>query len=152
VSFLGIHYMVGAGELRTHAELIDEAQSGALLLTLTGQLRSGVNENVAQPLIAPIGAQCGTGDGPTGDPSLPGGSTFQIEAAHVAAGDQVFLNGRPTPATLALLGTSSSCLPTQGQITTQLVEISGLSPAGAGPDLLQIRSTSGLLSNELPLP
>jgi hypothetical protein len=151
LSFGGIHYLVGSDFL-THTQVMDEAQAGTLMVTLTAQLRGGINENVPQPLIAPIGAQCGTGTGATGDPALPVGGNFQVEAAHVTAGNRVFLNGEPTLATITLLGNSSSCTPTEGQVTPQLIAIDGLSPSGAAVDLVQIQSTSGLLSNELPLP
>ncbi len=144
-------YNVGGSSTLSRAALLAQAQSGALLATLTAYLRSGANEEVAQPLIAPVGAQCGTGDGATGDPALPSGSTITIEAAHVAASDAVFLNGAPTSATITLLGPATVCSGSDGPITTQLVQVSGLS-LGAGIDLLQIRNAVGLLSNELPLP
>jgi hypothetical protein len=143
-------YQVG-GETLTRAELIGEAQppTPVLLATLTAHLRSGVSEDSPQPLIAPVGAQCDTGPS-VPDPLLPPGAAFQLEGAHVVDGDAVFLNGQDTGLTVAVTGSSSSCSATEGQITTQLLTVSGLSRTG-GTDLLQIRNANGLLSNEMPL-
>jgi hypothetical protein len=143
-------YRVGSAML-SHAQLISDAQppTPALLATLTAYLRSGVTESSLQPLIAPFGAQCGTGPF-TPDPLLPGSPSFPFEGAHVADGDAVFLNGEDTGLTVSVTGTSPSCSATEGQITTQLLSVSGLTRTG-GTDLLQIRSANGLLSNEMPL-
>ncbi len=143
-------YKVGGAQL-SRAALIAEAQPPAptLVATLTAHLRSGVSENSPQPLIAPWGAQCDTGPN-NPDPLLPGGSSFPFEGAHVADGDAVFLNGQDTGLTVSVTGTSTSCSATAGQITTQLLSVSGLTRTG-GTDLLQVRSANGLLSNEMPL-
>jgi len=145
ISFKDPSYKVGGVSL-TRAQLLAEAQAGTLLATLTAQLRGAVTEEVPQPLIAPVGAQCGTGNGATGDPALPTGSSFQLDAAHVAVTHVVFLNGQPTSATIQDLG-ASACQ----QAATQRIQISGLTRTG-GLDILQIRNEAGLLSNELPLP
>jgi hypothetical protein len=131
--------------------LITEAQppEPTLIATLTAHLRSGVSEHSPQPLVAPVGAQCDTGPN-TPDPLLPGSSSFAFEGAHVVNGDAVFLNGQDTGLTVSVTGTSSSCSATEGQITTQLLSVSGL-PRTGGTDLLQIRNANGLLSNEMPL-
>jgi hypothetical protein len=143
-------YRVGSVTL-PRATLIAEAQppTPTLIATLTAHLRSGVSEDSPQPLIAPFGAQCDTGPN-TPDPLLPGGSSVPFEGAHVADGDAVFLNGQDTGLSVSVTGTSSSCSATEGQITTQLLSVSGL-PRTGGLDLLQIRSANGLLSNEMPL-
>jgi hypothetical protein len=143
-------YKVGGAKL-SRAQLIAEAGPPAptLLATLTAHLRSGVSEDSLQPLIAPVGAQCDTGPN-IPDPLLPPGSSFEFEGAHVTDGDAVFLNGQDTGLAVSVIGTSSSCSATEGQITTQLLSVSGLTRTG-GTDLLQIRSTNGLLSNEMPL-
>ncbi len=121
-------------------------------VTLTAQLRSGTSEETPQPLIAPLGAQCNTGTGPSGDPSIPAGtSTFQVEGAYVSTGDAVFLNGDDTGLTATVTDTSTACSATAGHITKQIVSIPGLSRSG-GTDLLQVRGANGLLSNEIPLP
>ena len=143
-------YQVGGASL-SRAQLIGEAQppTPTLIATLTAHLRSGVSEESLQPLVAPIGAQCDTGPN-NPDPLLPPGASFQFEGAHVVTGDAVFLNGQDTGLTVSVIDSSSSCSATEGQITTQLLSVSGLTRTG-GTDLLQVRSADGLLSNELPL-
>jgi YVTN family beta-propeller protein len=144
-------YKVGGAKL-TRAQLIAEAgpPTPTLLATLTAHLRSGVSESSLQPLVAPIGAQCDTGKPNDPDPLLPPGSSIEFEGAHVVDGDAVFLNGQDTGLAVAVTGPSSSCSATEGQITTQLLSVIGLTRTG-GTDLLQIRSADGLLSNEMPL-
>jgi hypothetical protein len=144
-------YNVGGAKLG-RGDLIAEAQlpNPTLLATLTAQLRNGVSEDSPQPLIAPVGAQCDTGRPNDPDPLLPPGTSIEFEGAHVADGDAVFLNGQDTGLGVSVVGTSSSCSATEGQITTQLLSVSGL-PRTGGTDLLQIRSANGLLSNEMPL-
>jgi hypothetical protein len=142
-------YQVGGVKL-THAALVAEAQIGTTSVTLTAHLRSSTSEDTAQPLLAPIGSNCGTGTGVTGDPALPTGSSFQLESKHVAATDTVFVNGQPTAATITVNGPATSCTATQGRIGTELITISGIS--GSGTRLLQVKNASGLLSNEVPLP
>jgi hypothetical protein len=150
-------FLPGAGT-RTRSALIADAQAGNLTVTLTGHLREHVSEDVSQPLIAPIGAQCDADNGGSGDPTIPGGNTITIESAHVDANDVVLLNGQPTAATIQLLGTPDVC-DTQGgpqpdapdEVTPEQIQISNI-PRTGGTDLLQIQSTEGLLSNELPLP
>jgi hypothetical protein len=134
------------------ATLLAEAASGVTMITFTAHLRSSVNEDVAQPLLAPIGAQCDTGAGTASDPVLPTGTSITLEGAHVSESDVVFMNGQPTPAaSITLLGTSTACAQADGPVTTQLIQIDGISP-GAGIDLLQVKNAAGLLSNELPIP
>jgi len=151
-----ISYLSGTGEYQvgglklTHAALVAEAQVGTTSATLTAHLRSSTSEDTGQPLLAPIGANCGTGTGATGDPALPTGSSFQLESKYVTATDTVFVNGQPTAATITVNGPATSCTAIQGRIGTELVTISGLS--GSGTRLLQVKNASGLLSNEVPLP
>jgi hypothetical protein len=142
-------YQVGGLRL-THAELVAEAQVGTTSVTLTAHLRSSTSEDTAQPLLAPVGANCGTGTGATGDPALPSGSSFQLESKHVTAADTVFVNGQPTAATITVNGPATSCTATQGRVGTELITISGVT--GSGTRLLQVKNASGLLSNEIPLP
>jgi len=142
-------YQVGGLKL-THAALVAEAQVGTTSVTLTAHLRSSTSEDTAQPLLAPIGANCNTGTGATGDPALPTGSSFQLESKYVTATDTVFVNGQPTAATITVNGPATSCTAIQGRIGTELVTISGIT--GSGTRLLQVKNASGLLSNEVPLP
>jgi hypothetical protein len=58
-------YQVGGVRL-THPALVAEAQVGTTSVTLTAHLRSSTSEDTAQPLLAPIGSNCGTGTGATG--------------------------------------------------------------------------------------
>ena len=134
----------------TRASLISEAQTGILLATLTAHLRSGVTEGTAQPLVAPVGAQCSTGNGGTGNPALPshnGGTTYNIETAHVASGDAVFVNGQPATATLNVTAGGSTC----DQVTPDTAQIVLTSALGTGMHTLQVRSAAGLISNEMPI-
>jgi YVTN family beta-propeller protein len=142
-------YQVGGLKL-THAALVAEAQVGTTSATLTAHLRSSTSEDTAQPLLAPLGANCNAGTGPTGDPKLPSGSPLELESKHVTATDTVFVNGQPTAATITVIGTPNVCSATQGQVGTDRITISGLS--GSGTRLLQVKNASGLLSNEVPLP
>jgi DNA-binding beta-propeller fold protein YncE len=151
VSFLQASslYQVGAAT-RTRAQLVAEAQTGQTLVTLSALLRSGVNALSTQPLVAPLNANCGTGNGGTGDPALPSGTTFTVQAKYVAAGDAVFVDGARLPtATLTVLGTTTTCNET---IATHRVQVAlGTTPA-TGAHLLQIQNQAGLglISNEMP--
>ncbi len=141
-------YQVGGAKL-THEALVAEAQVGTTSVTLTAHLRSSTSEDTPQPLLAPMGSSCGSA-GPTGDPALPTGSSFDIESKHVATGDTVFVDGQPTAATVTVNGNATSCPdPTDGRVATQLITISGV--PGTGTRLLQVKNASGLLSNEVPL-
>ncbi len=142
-------YQVGGVKL-THAALVAEAQVGTTSVTLTAHLRSSTSEDTAQPLLAPVGANCGTGNGPTGDPALPSGASFQLESKYVTAADTVFVDGQPTSATITVNGPATSCSASQGRIGTELITLSVI--PGSGTRLLQVRNASGLLSNEVPLP
>jgi YVTN family beta-propeller protein len=144
------------GNLRVdRATVISNAQSGILLAPLTAHLRVNVSEDSPQPLIGPVGSNCNTGNGPTGNPALPTTSSFSLEAAHVGVGDEIFVDGAPTGIVLgsgdiADPGPAHPC--GAGDLMPQRISISGISNTGA-TELLQVRSaSSGLLSNEVPLP
>jgi hypothetical protein len=142
-------YQVGNARL-THAQLIAEAQAATFFATLTAHLRSSTSEATPQPLLAPVGANCDTGEN-IPDPVLPSGPSFQLESKYVTASDVVFLDGQPVPgATISVLGAATSCAPQDGRIGTHLIQLSGV--PGSGTRLLQVRNASGLLSNEVPLP
>jgi len=157
--FREVSYLAGEGvyavgdEKLPRAQLIADAQSGDLVATLTGQPREVVSALAPQPLIAPEGASCGTGDGTTGDPSLPTTTTFTVEARHVDDLDFVFVDGQPVSQATLLSGTPT-CSTSDGQqpVGDVLVEIdvSGAS-LGSGIHLVQVRNDAGLLSNELPI-
>lgn len=155
-------YKVGSLEF-TPSELVQEAQGGTLLATLTGQLRRGISEATPQPLIAPPGANCGTvntGFPTTGDdPALPllssGSLTMALEGEHLAGTEAILVDGEPVSGTITLTGGTAVCdadtSNPQGSVTTQPLEISlGSLPATTGMHVLQVQKPAGLLSNELP--
>jgi hypothetical protein len=144
-------YQVG-NIVRTRAQLILEAQLGSTLATLTAHLRSGVNPLFAQPLIAPVDATCGTGNGSTGDPALPDTSSFQLESKYVAASDVVFLDGQPAAGASITVNGTGDTPACAGDMLPDLITVSLGSTPSSGTHLLQIQRLSGLLSNEVPLP
>jgi hypothetical protein len=151
VSFLQASslYQVG-GITRTRAQLVAEAQGGQTLVTLTAHLRSGVGAQTPQPLVAPLNANCGTGVGATGDPMLPGGTSFVVQAKYVAAGDAVFVDGARVPtASLGVLGAPTTC---SEAIADARVQVTLGTTLANGAHLLQVQNQGGLglLSNEMP--
>jgi len=146
-------YAVGNDKM-TRTDLIALAQSDDLVATLTGHLRSGVTALAPQPLIAPEGANCGTGTGATGDPDLPTTTTFTLEAKHVAAGNPVFVDGAPVPsASLTVLSGTPSCSTPDGQqpVGDTRIQIDLGTSFASGTHLVQVKNGAGLLSNELPI-
>ena len=85
------NYLVGSVTI-SRATLISQAQAGTLMVTLTAHLRSDVDELNPQPLLAPVGANCGS-SGPTGDPGLPSGTSFTVEGKYVLASDRTIFGG-----------------------------------------------------------
>ena len=157
-------YKVG-GVRRSRAALVGDAQTGALLATLTGHLRAGVAESTTQPLLSVRGATCGTPGGSgttktgssTNDPALPllsGAATTltKLETKYVTTADQVFVDGAPWPGasvSLVTAGGATTCGGTDPTLTPDATEVSLASQPTTGTHLLQIRK-GGLLSNELP--
>jgi YVTN family beta-propeller protein len=151
ISYLGGQgvYQVGNAQL-SHADVISEAQGGTLTATLTAELRRNVSVGNPQPLVSVPNGNCGTGTGPTGDPALPqltgANTTMQLETAHVAVGDVVFVDGVPlSGATISLTGTSSCA----ESVTPNLTTVTLNTAVGVGAHVLQIQKPGGLLSNEL---
>jgi hypothetical protein len=161
------NYQVG-DVVKTRAQLLADATSGALLATLTGHLRAGTTESTAQPLLSVpggsgagnAGAPCGTGspggvlpNTTTGDPRLPiisnANLVMLLESRNVAAVDSVFVDGAPaTGASISVVGSTPVC--GAGAITPDEIQVTlGSKPTPNGTHLLQIRK-GGLLSNELP--
>lgn len=149
-------YEIGGNALSRSA-LLSEAQSGAILATLTAELPAGVSESSPQPLVAPPGANCGTAPGnSTGDPGFlemevgQSSTTLSLEAAHVTGDARVFLDGQPRPgADVTLTGGSPVC--GAEAVTPDPIELDlGTVPA-EGVYALQVQTPDGLLSNELPL-
>ncbi|MEN8181182.1 MAG: beta-propeller fold lactonase family protein [Myxococcota bacterium] len=145
-------YQVGGSRL-TSAQLVAEAQPPmpTLIATLTAHLRAGTSEAMPQPLLAPIGAQCSSSSG-SADPILPSGSSITIESNHVSVLDKVVVNGvLQTGASISSAGSATTCgTSVDDRLTPDEISISGLT-LNAGTNLVQVRSNSGLLSNELPV-
>jgi YVTN family beta-propeller protein len=142
-------YKVGSGTLTlTQAQLLQEAQSGITLVTLTAHLRSGISV-IPQPLLATFGGPSGglIGDpplpNPTADPNPP---AFLVSGVDVRTNALVFVNGQPVSATLTCVNGSAGSFCNDGPITIDLT-----SSPGAGLHLLQVQNPAGLLSNELPV-
>ena len=140
-------YQVGSVQM-TRAALIAQAQLGSVIATLTAHLRSGVYETTPQPLLAPVGANCGS-SGPTGDPALPSGTSFTVEGKYVTATDPVFVDGQPVPTATIGVAAGASCATNTGLATHTLSIALNTTPAN-GMHLLQVQSGTGLLSNEVP--
>jgi YVTN family beta-propeller protein len=140
-------YNVGTISI-TRATLVSEAQSGALMATLTAHLRNGVDELNPQPLLAPVGANCGS-SGPTGDPALPSGTSLTVEGKYVLATDRVFVDGQPVSTATIGVTPGASCSTNTGLATDTLSITLGTTPAD-GMHLLQVQAGTGLLSNEVP--
>ncbi len=136
---------------KTRAQVLADAQNGLLLATLTAHLRSGVNESKPQPLIAPVSANCGTGNGPTGDPALPSGSVLAIEGKHVTAAHTVIVDGVvDAGASIAVGGGAACALAGEDSVATDQLTVTLSSSPSNGMHLLQVQSADGLQSNELP--
>jgi YVTN family beta-propeller protein len=141
-------YQVNAAKL-TRSALIAQAQSGALLATLTAHLRENVSEANPQPLIAPVGASSGTGVGDLGDPDLPvlpGDNPMTVEGTNIEAGVVILVDGDVSP------GATIDCAQGSGFPTcnNDRFEITLASVPPNGAHVLQVQNPQGLLSNELP--
>jgi YVTN family beta-propeller protein len=137
------------GLVLTRAALVADAQAGNITATLTGHLRSGVDEANPQPLLASVGANCFAPSTGTGDPGLPFGTSFTIEGRHVVTTDRVFVDGQPDAGATIGVTPGASCSTNTGLATDTLLVTLGSAPA-TGMHLLQVQSGTGLLSNELP--
>ncbi len=146
VSFSGGTYRVNSIAM-SRSDLIEDAQFGQVLVALTGQLRSTVTSETAQPLIAMQDASCAAASGQI-DPVLPSGSPFTLEAKYVAAGDAIFVDGQRLVATVAAAGGTPGCSDAVAD-THISVDVSELG-LSTGLHLLQVQNASGLLSDELP--
>jgi len=143
-------YAVGDGSVTlSPAALLAEAQSGATLVTLTAQLRSGVTGG-AQPLLA-TATNAVVGNGLISDPPLPnltsGSPPFPVRGVDVSASAAVLVDGHPVFATLACLAGSQAGVCNDGDVEITLAA----RPTPNGLHILQVQNPSGLLSNELPI-
>ncbi len=144
-------YRIDGADVLDRAALLGEAATGQLRATLTAHLPTNVSEANPQPLIAPLGANCQAGVGPTGDPELPEGTSFFIEARHVDDGDVVIVDGAPTGGAVASFGGPTPCESDGADSIADEVVFVDLGIALAdGMHLLQLQKPSGLHSNEMP--
>jgi DNA-binding beta-propeller fold protein YncE len=137
----------------TRAQLIAEAQAAATTLTLTAQQRANVNAGTVQPtLFVRAAFQAGAGgtflnNGRPDLPLLPGDDPMVVLSEDVPPGAKVLIDGVPVPATV-------SCV---GAVVDGFCNANGLSidllspPTEPGMHLLQVQTSNGLLSNELPI-
>ena len=116
--------MGSAGLTLTHAQLLQEAQSGVTLVTLTAHLRSASGLS-PQPLLATFG---GPSTGLIEDPPLPNPSAdanppaFLVSGVDVRTNAVVFVNGQPVTATLTCVNGASGNFCNDGPITL-IVEV-----------------------------
>ena len=153
LSFRSNGFYQGQGLVLTRAQLIAEAQAGTTLLTLTAQQRAGVTSATVQPTLWVRGAwQSIPGatflnNGRPDLPLLPGDDPMLLLAEDVPPGAKVLIDGVPVAATL-------SCV---GSVVNGFCDASGVSidlaspPADPGMYLLQVQTSDGLLSNEVPV-
>jgi YVTN family beta-propeller protein len=146
-------WQVGTGDALGHAALLAEAQSGALVATLTAHLRQSVgSEMTPQPLILTVA----TGDGATGDPPVPNLPTspanpapFQVAVMDAFLNPTVLIDGAVVSATVTCVNGSFDPICTSFQGERLQIDLAAV-PA-AGTRLLQIQNPAGPLSNEMPI-
>ncbi len=143
----------GGGLTLTRAQLISEAQAGTTTLTLTASQRAGVNAATVQPTLFVRGAFASGSGGTFLDngrpdlPLLPGDDPMDVLAEEVPPGAKVLIDGLPVAAT-------TTCL---GAVVNGFCDASGIRidllapPTTPGLYLLQVQTSDGLLSNELPI-
>jgi len=145
-SELGL-YDAGDGLSFARAELLADAQSGALVLELTAELREGVgNPGFQQPLISTQA----TGTGATGDPPLPvlpAGNPMTLRGVTVRGDAVVLVDGQPVAATVGCVG--GSFAPVYCSSSVLSVNLAAI-PAN-GMHLLQLQNPTGPLSDEMPI-
>jgi YVTN family beta-propeller protein len=130
----------------SHADMINEAQAGTLIVTLTAGL--GQNHGKAsfpQPLLAPNT----TADGPTGNPDLPvlpGDNPMTVAGIDVRSDAGILVDGQSASGSISCSGGSFTPF-----CSTQVVVITLDSVPANGLHLLQVQNPSGPLSNELPI-
>ncbi len=130
------------GELSfTRQQLLDQAASGELLLTLTGRLPTNVDYAHPQPALW-------TTQNPNlfskiAFPRLPDNSVMRLKGRHIHPGASLFVNGRRVGGTVQCeSGTLPNC--DDEVVLLQLDEL----PAATGMHFLQVQTPGGLMSNE----
>jgi YVTN family beta-propeller protein len=142
----------GQNVVLTRAQLIAEAQAAATTLTLTAQQRANVTAGTVQPtLFVRAGFQASGGtfvtDGRPDLPLLPGDDPMAILAEDVPPGAKVLIDGAPVPATVSCVGAVANGFCNASGISIDLLS----PPTTPGMYLLQVQTSDGLLSNELPI-
>jgi hypothetical protein len=132
-------YQTSTGFAFTRADLITQAQSGSVLLTLTAELRAQVGDlaSLPQPVLStattPVVAT-------SGSPAVAA-TGLDVRGAAV-----VFIDGQPVGGSVTCSGGSFSPF-----CTTGAVVITATTAPPAGLHLWQVQNPEGLLSNELPV-
>jgi DNA-binding beta-propeller fold protein YncE len=143
----------GGGLTLTRAQLISEAQAGTTTLTLAALQRASVNAATVQPTLF-VKPAFATGSGGTflnnGRPDLPllpGDDPMDVLAEDVPPGAKVLIDGLPVAATATCIGAVVNGFCDEAGIRIDLLA----PPTQPGLYLLQVQTSDGLLSNELPI-
>ncbi len=143
----------------SRAGLINDAQAGVLVATLTAHLSAGVTSNSPQPLLSVPGSSCSTGAlTPLLATLSGGGSHMDIESKYVTASHTVFVDGQNWTdlhgAAVSMRGGVALCDQdadrSNDAVTPDPIRIELSQAPTAGMHLLQVQTRLGLLSNELP--
>jgi hypothetical protein len=153
-SNFNVEYNAGAGNYRnqggatfSRSTLITEAQSGAMLLTLTAELRANVGDllQLPQPVLAPNTLR--------EDDSIPavvqaGASpvAFNARGVDVRANPQILVDGQVASGSVFCFSGSFNPF-----CSTGIVQITLSDGLSQGLHLVQVQNPKGLLSNELPV-
>ena len=141
----------GAGRW-SRAQLLSQAVSGELIVTLTGHLGPNVNPDRPQPAIW-------SAPDPSRDPAIrtqtyprvPADNPLQIFGRHVRPGARIFIDGRRMPGTVScahggnLPNCTDEALSVRFDMSAEGFHLIGTSN---GMHLLQLQTPGGLLSNE----
>jgi hypothetical protein len=150
-SNFNVEYNAGAGNYRnqggatfSRSQLISEAQSGAMLLTLTAELRANVGDllQFPQPVLAPAGGTLHDSI----EQAIPAGTAWNVvvQGIDVSSTAKILIDGQ-------LVSGSVSCT-ASGGVCISNVTIPIPSPGlSSGLHQVQVQNPKGLLSNELPI-
>lgn len=124
------------------ADLLAEAESGGLVLTLTGRIGPNVTVDEPQPEI------WSRTDATRGDkhwlPHLPGNNPMPLFGRHIATGATVFIDGRKVGGRVSCVGFSRLPNCPNEQILVRVDDV----PAESGMHFVQVQNPGGLQSNE----
>ena len=146
LEFVDGAYLDSTGSVESRQELLAQAASGELILSLTGRVGPNVGFEHGQP---------GIWTGPDFDrqfkhliPTLPENNPIQLFGRHVAPNSNVLIDGRRVEATVSCTQAGDT-LPNcrDESIDIQLDQV----PQSPGMHLLQVQTPGGLQSNEFPV-